>query len=77
MHSLESYVNNQTDQMYEPIQKILSKDADELKLELDSGITAAGTVLSPAQYDGSLCLTEYISETLWQENDAKRLELLP
>lgn len=62
--ALERIINNQTDQMYEPVQKILAKDADELEKELAFGTTVAGTGLSPAQYDGSAFLTGYISSAL-------------
>ena len=53
--------------MYEPVKDILNKNEDQLRSELESGLTAAGTVLSPAQYDNSVCLTEYISSSLYPD----------
>lgn len=47
-YSLEPFINNQTDQIYEPIQRILAKDSEELAKELELGTTVAGTGLSPA-----------------------------
>lgn len=75
-YSLEPFINNQTDQIYEPIQRILAKDSEELAKELELGTTVAGTGLSPAQYDGSAFLTEYISETLLQHDSTTELAAL-